>query len=397
MKIRIGIFSWVFLFVLIAACSDSAESGTAVGVTTDGGVTDAGGDSGADTTSDTGSADGGIGVNTAGGTDETTVDGGDGTTTEGSTDDGTGTGEDPPKDYGELCATYCGKMIECGEISGAGNSACLNECATKLVEDPAWENSYWCAAAVDCKDSPGCLNGAIPSADACLSLCGQAKECDLFPSSLLFPNEGMCVALCSVQLLYQPLNYGKWIDCAKDSLGQKCSDTGLLACSEQLNPKICARICDGGVNEENVSCAQLPLNFESTEQCLTECDSWSPGSRWMADFCQRRFECKPGAEVCFPPPEQVADKSMEACAAAWDLCGGNEEYQLPKDGEFCAWILTGIAMSNSAISFEGSVQCLSDMGECPGKAEIWSCFVEKAPTPTTIKMTKAAMIKCHIP
>ena len=380
MRLQIGIFSLVFLFVLSGACSDSAESGTADSVTTGGGATDAGDDSASDTSSDTGSSDdstdGGTGDNTDGGTDDPTVDGGDGTTV-GDTDGGAGTGEDPPKDYGELCATYCGKMIECGQISGAGNSDCLNECAAKLVEDPAWENSYWCAAAVACEDAPGCLNGAIPSADACVALCGQAKECDLFPSSLLFPNEGMCVALCSVQLLYQPLSYGKWVDCATDTLELKCSDAGLLACSETLDPKICARLCDGGVSEDGVSCAKLPENFESKEQCLTDCDSWSVASRWMADFCQRRFDCEPGAEVCFPPPEQVADKSPEACAAAWELCGGSEGFGLPKDGEFCAWILTGIAMSNPSISFEGSVQCLGDMGECPGQGGIWSCFVEK--------------------
>lgn len=81
-----------------------------------------------------------------------------------------------PRLMENVARTIAAKGKEYREVSGAGNSDCLNECATQWVENPAWGHSFCCVAAVDCKDAPRCLNGVIPSADACLSLLWAGKR-----------------------------------------------------------------------------------------------------------------------------------------------------------------------------------------------------------------------------
>jgi hypothetical protein len=143
---------------------------------------------------------------------------------------------------------------------------------------------------------------------------------------------------------------------------------------------ICNRVCSGGENEEGQPCGSPPAPFDSTETCLFECQKWDVPQRWMAQFCVDAFDCNPGAEVCFPPPTETAENTGETCDAMWALCGGEEGYQMPKDSEFCSWILTGIAQSNPAIDFSEAVDCIEKFEACPEDGGgLFICMVASYP------------------
>jgi hypothetical protein len=173
---------------------------------------------------------------------------------------------------------------------------------------------------------------------------------------------------------------GQFVECANAKLAEKCTEGSLLECNVSINLKLCEQICDGGVGENDLPCGQLPEGFDSKATCLIQCQSWTTAQRYMGDFCLRTLKCAPGSAICFPPPTEASPGSADACVAAWALCGGTEGFNLPKDAEFCSWVMSGLALSNPAFNFDGAAACLSELKECPADVgNIWGCFVKPYP------------------
>ena len=271
----------------------------------------------------------------------------------------------PPEDN-PLCQQYCAKLTDCNHPGGTNPDACNAECVANLSKDPdGWSNSYRCAVLTACPNLQGCINQPIPSNAACAGVCSKAEGCHMFPSAFLGQSTGWCTSICTLQLLAEPVGYGAFYNCVDQNLQTKCGEASVLACNSSADLEICSSVCSGGKNPEGQSCAQVPAPFQTEEVCLTECSSWTTDQRWTAGFCVDNFDCAPGAEACFPPPTEPLPGVPETCVAAWKVCGGAPGWELPKDPDFCGWVLSGVGTANPALDFTGAAECLNGLDSCP--------------------------------
>ncbi len=267
-----------------------------------------------------------------------------------------------PADLEALCTAYCAKLSECGQPFG-GTDDCPKQCAEKVLDDEGWANSYACAALSECQQLSGCTASPIPTHETCTETCKAGDACSLFPSVLLGQNIDACELRCSIQMKFNGIPYGKFLDCVSGVLESGCSDVEVLECNPSFNNQLCAALCVG--QSEGTTCGQAPAPFDSVDTCKTECETWTTAQTWIARFCATRFECdEPGVAVCFPPATEAAAGATAFCEGAWGLCGGQEGYSIPKDPEVCSWMLTGFHTAQ-ALSFQTATECLDSLPSCP--------------------------------
>lgn len=286
----------------------------------------------------------------------------------------------PPEDQtAEVCSAYCGKLVDCGQPYGS-TAGCPKDCAEQIEKDEAWANSYLCATVAQCQQMSGCTSAPIPTADTCVDLCGKAQGCDIFPSSALGGSQDGCVLSCSIQVKYNLATWGPFMECADEKLAS-CSDAELLSCNTQLDDGLCQVVCNGGQKEDGSMCNVVPANFDDLNACLKACDGYTSAQKWTARFCVSQGPCDSDDTGCFPPPTELLPGAAAFCAKAWELCGGTEGYNLPKDTDVCGWIMGGVVMgAKGGLKFEGSLECLDGYEACPGEAGVlYGCLVEENP------------------
>lgn len=347
--------------LVIAACGgDDGEPGATIEVP-DAAADGESGTDGSDSPADTlGGTDASEAPDATPATDSAT-DASDPDATESAPD--THTGPDPAE-VAELCAAYCAKLTECGQPFG-GTEQCPEQCAVKVGEDPAWANSYACAVIADCQQIQGCTASTIPTDETCTEVCQAAGACGLFPSAQLSQNAEVCELSCSIQMKFNPVGYGQFLECAGAVVADTCSDADVLACNPTLSDQVCSLVCAGGGDGQGGACNTLPAPYNTPEECQSDCFGWTTGQQWTARWCVQQFACgDAGTAVCFPPATEPAAGSEDFCEASWSLCGGQQGYQTPKDPTVCGWILTGFHTANP-FEFDGAVACLAGLTACP--------------------------------
>jgi hypothetical protein len=282
-----------------------------------------------------------------------------------------------PDFMAEWCDRYCELQEEC---HGPGDGCYLASCLAGINEDPDFIKSLICwGIAEDCGAEAHCMESDIPDDPGSVATCEEAESCGLLPNDMIGQSAGECGALLSaVTHLAAGTEMEAVLACIDDAV-DACDSLAMLACVEEGDGGLCGQICDGVA-----SCGNIPALFDDHQACLDTCQGYEIGPAISLVACATfgidgDEEGEPGQcpdqAVCFPPPEALVDGSEAYCEAIVDLCGGEEDFEMPADTETCAWLMTGFAVQAPTSDFVGGATCVEAMTDCSEPNAVYGCLI----------------------